>query len=243
MHQQILAHQFFALRSRRCDKCLLCPKSEYHACLLAHSLLWPVIRLVADTSRKTIPYSIPRYVPLSNDLFQPVLWSASVVHGSSMSYMARSSKVAVFLMSKAAEAVGVKGICSVGSVGKGTFKPTLYADVSGSSLCSLRTNHTPTWILVPLVGKVLSGSPCELYVSGFVWTSSKKTLHIRHQLPDVPFRPQARHSVFAFSSLSRRRRSSNDRCDGQTRYLPLPLPLPMPLALPFPLPFSFPKEK
>ena len=46
-----------------------------------------------------------------NVLFQPVLWLASLAHGSSLSSMARTStKVAV----------GVKRICSVGSVSKGT---------------------------------------------------------------------------------------------------------------------------
>ena len=51
-----------------------------------------------------------------------------------------------------------------------------------------------------------------------------------------PFRPQARHSVFALSSLSRRRRSASDTCDGRTGYLPSLLPLPLPF------PFSCPKE-
>ena len=71
--------------------------------------------LVSDTicfgqSRKTTPYCIPRYVPPLNVLFHPVLWSASVAHISSLSSMARTFKVAVSLVSTAAEAVGVKGI-------------------------------------------------------------------------------------------------------------------------------------
>ena len=57
--------------------------------------------LASDTtcigqSRKTFPNSIARYVPLMNGLFQPVLWSASVAHVSSLPSMARSLKVAVF---------------------------------------------------------------------------------------------------------------------------------------------------
>ena len=48
-----------------------------------------------------------------------------------------------------------------------------------------------------------------------------------------PFRPQARHSVFAFSFCNRRRRSSIDKCDGRTGYLSLLWPLPLPV------PFSF----
>ena len=42
-----------------------------------------------------------------------ILWS--------LSSTTRALKVAVSLVSTAAEAVGVKGICSVGSVGKNTF--------------------------------------------------------------------------------------------------------------------------
>ena len=46
-------------------------------------------------------------------------------------------------LSTVAEAVGVKGICSAGSVSRCTRCPTMYAVVSGSSLCSSRTKHTP----------------------------------------------------------------------------------------------------
>ena len=138
-------------------------------------------------SRKVTPYSIPRYVPLLNDLFQSVLWSASVVHGSSMSYMARSSKVAVFLMSKAAEAVGVKGICSVGSVGKGTFFANLICGCIGIVTVFVENETHSDQVFGSLGRKGVVGSPYELHVYGFVWTSWKKTLHIRDHLPNVPF--------------------------------------------------------
>ena len=68
--------------------------------------------------------------------------------------MTRVLKMAVSLVSTAAEAVGVKGTCSVVSVGRGTCWPTIHADVSGSSLYSLRTKTRSN--LIRLVGELLS---------------------------------------------------------------------------------------
>ena len=50
-----------------------------------------------------------------------------------------------------------------------------------------------------------------------------------------PLRPQARHSVFAFSSFTRCQRSSSGKHDERTGNVPLPLPVP--------LPFSFSERK
>ena len=88
---------------------------------------------------------MPRHVSLLNVLFHPVLWSASITYISSLSSMIRALKVAVSLVLTAAEAVGVKGTCSVVSVGRCTCWPTMYTDVSGSSLYSLKTKHAPIW--------------------------------------------------------------------------------------------------
>ena len=68
--------------------------------------------------------------------------------------MTRTLKVAVSLASTAAEAVGVKGICSIVSVGRGMFRPTIHADVSGSSLYSFKNETRSS--LIRLIGLLLS---------------------------------------------------------------------------------------
>ena len=96
--------------------------------------LWLMVQLDSGNLAKTIPYSIPRYVPALElfgpacpviDLTQP--WFVVVIHGMIV-------EIPHFLMSTAAEAVEVKGVCLADSVGKGTCWPTVYADVSRSSL-------------------------------------------------------------------------------------------------------------
>ena len=60
-------------------------------------------------------------------------------------------------------------------------------------------------------------SPCELYVS-CVDELEEDIAHSR-SFAHCPFRPQARHSVFALNYFSRRRQSSSDKRDGRTGYL------------------------
>ena len=48
-------------------------------------------------------------------------------------------------------------------------------------------------------------------------------MRIRDRLPIVRFDHKLDTRFWLFNSVSRRRRSSNDRCDGRTGYLPLPL--------------------
>ena len=106
-----------------------------------------------------------------------------MAHISSLSSMARSLKVAVFLVSTAAESVGVKGICSVASVSRGAFWPTIYADVSVNVVVENKTRSN----LVRLVGKMLS---CR-HTSGTCLVLRRRVgrrhLHIRDHLANVPF--------------------------------------------------------
>ena len=101
--------------------------------------------------------------------------------------------------------VGVRGNCSVGSVGASTCWPTIYADESGSSLLSLKTEHAPTWFAW------LERCCCVVIRVVCVWLFvdelERDFVNLR-SFAQCPFRPLARHSVFAFSSSIRRRRSS-----------------------------------
>ena len=211
------------------------PKTETHACSWRRSLLWSAIQLVSDNrANKTI-----QHTPIRSALerfFQPVLWSASVVHGSSLSSTARSLKVAVFLMPTAAEVVGVKGICSGASVGRGTFSPTIFADVPRSSLFSLRTKRNATWFAWLEICIRVAKRAVRVW---FCADELEEDIAHSRSFAQCPFRPQARHSVFRLQFFQSSSKVSDDRCDGRTGYLPLPLPF----ALPLPFPLSFPKEK
>ena len=68
--------------------------------------------------------------------------------------MARTSKVALFLMSTAAEAVTVISICSVGSGGKGTFLTNQKCGCIG--IVTVFVENETLSDLVRLVGKMLS---------------------------------------------------------------------------------------
>ena len=150
--------------------------------------------------------------------------------------MTRVLKMAVSLVSTAAEAVGVKGTCSVVSVGRGTCWPTIHADVSGSSLYSLRTKTRSN--LIRLVGELLScrHTSCTCLIlcrrAGRRHCAFAIVCPMAHSTASSPL-------GFRFKSFSRRRRSSDDRCVGRTGYLPLPFPL----LLLFPFPFVLSERK
>ena len=78
---------------------------------------------------------------------------------------------------------------------------------------------------VRLIGQMLScrhrSSTCVVWIDEL-----EQDIAYSRSCVQCPFRPQARHSVFAISSFNRRWRSSSDKCDGRTGYLPLLWPLP-----------------
>ena len=125
---------------------------------------------------------------------------------------ARTSKILPVLVStavEAVEAVGVKNVYQVDSVGRGTFfLPAMFASVSKSSLQSLRTKHVVTFF------GWLERCKCVVIRAVCVWVFKDELdedmAHSR-SCAQCPFRPQARNSVFAFSSLSRCQRSSKGK--------------------------------
>ena len=96
----------------------LCPREKLtHVC--RHTLCLGQIHNLFRVIAQTIPYSMLRYAPLLNCLFQPELQSVSLNHGSSSSSMAGTSKIPPFSVSTVAEATGaidVKSVCPADSV-------------------------------------------------------------------------------------------------------------------------------
>ena len=104
----------------------LCPREKFtHVCqyTLCRGQWYNVFRIISHNNsiqHTTIRSALELFVPIWNVLS----------HGSSLSFMAWPSKTPSFLVSTAAEAVGVIGVCLADSGGNGTFWP--------------RTKHTPT---------------------------------------------------------------------------------------------------
>ena len=127
------AHLFCAqqwMSLRQCDKVFV-TKREIHACLPVHSLLWPVIQCVSDNLAKqfhTAYHNTFRSWTLCSNVKCAQPRFVVVIHGMTV------EKIPSFLVSTAAEAFGVIGVCLADSGGNGTFWPTIYPDVSGSSL-------------------------------------------------------------------------------------------------------------